>query len=175
MRLMWENVDDLSKRLGVLYPGLSSDSDRFRATFGPIRFLHLSREDKVAQAVSRIKAEQTGLWHVNTDGTERERLKPKQALVYDARALSKQVAEYESHDAAWVNWFAQQNIQPLRITYKALSSSPRSTVATVLSALGLDPAVAETVEPRTARLADNENCEWTTHFRTIEVNHEPST
>ena len=175
MRLMWENVDYLSKRLGVLYPGLSSDSDRFRAAFGPIRFLHLSREDKVAQAVSGIKAEQTGLWHVNTDGTERERLKPEQALVYDARALSKQVAEYESHDAAWVNWFAQQNIQPLRITYKALSSSPRSTVATVLSALGLDPAVAGTVEPRTARLADNENREWTTHFRTMEVNHEPST
>ena len=171
MRLMWEDVDDLSKSLGVLYPGLSSDSDRFRAAFGPLCFLHLSREDKVAQAVSRIKAEQTGLWHGNADGTERERLKPEQAPVYDARALSKQVAEYENHDAAWLDWFARQNIQPLRITYEALSSSPRATVATVLSALGLDTAVAGTVEPRTARLSDNENREWAAQFRTTLSRH----
>ena len=33
------------------------------------------REDKVGQAISRLKAEQTGLWHKFSDGTERERLK----------------------------------------------------------------------------------------------------
>lgn len=114
MRLMWEQVDNLSTRLGVLYPGLSSDSARFRAAFGPTCFVHLSREDKVAQAVSRIKAEQTGLWHVHADGTERERVKPAQAPAYDARVLAEQVAEYQRHDAAWVNWFVQQHIQPVR-------------------------------------------------------------
>ena len=40
------------------------------------RYLHLSREDKLAQAVSDLKAEQSGLWHVFTDGSERETTDP---------------------------------------------------------------------------------------------------
>ncbi len=166
MRLMWESVGDLSKRLGSLYPGLPSDSARFRSAFGPPFYVHLSREDKVAQAVSRLRAEQTGLWHIAADGTERERLRAGQAPVYDARGLSEQVAEAEGHDAAWASWFARQRIQPVRITYEALSTEPRAALATVLSALGLNPTIAGTVEPRTAKLADSESREWAVRFRT---------
>ena len=165
MRLMWESVGDLSKRLESLYPGQPSDSARFRLAFGPPVYVHLSREDKVAQAVSRLKAEQTGLWHVATDGTERERLKPGQAPVYDAQGLAEQLAELERHDAAWASWFARQKIQPMRITYEALSTEPQAVLGTVLSALGLDSSIAGTVGPRTAKLADSESCEWATRFR----------
>ncbi len=165
MRLMWESVGDLSNRLGSLYPGLPSDSARFRSAFGSPSYVHLSREDKVAQAVSRLRAEQTGLWHIAADGTERERLKPGQAPIYDAQRLLEQVAELEVHDAAWVRWFARQRIQPVRVTYEALTTNPQAALATVLSALGLDPITAGTVEPRTAKLADGESREWATRFR----------
>jgi len=165
LRLMWESIEDLSKGLGSLCPGLPSDSDRFQSAFGTPVYVHLSREDKVAQAVSRLRAEQTGLWHVATDGTERERLKPGQAPVYDAQNLSEYVAEFEEQDAAWARWFSQQRIQPVRITYEELATDPQTTLANVLSALGLDPAVAGTVKPRTAKLADSESREWATRFR----------
>jgi len=165
MRLMWKSVDGLSKRLGALYPDLPSDSCRFRSAFGPPIYVHLSREDKVAQAVSRLRAEQTGLWHVAADGTERERLKPALAPIYNARDLSEQVAELEEHDAAWLSWFTEQKIQAQRVTYEALSANPQSALATVLAALGLDPAIAETAKPRTAKMADNESREWATRFR----------
>ncbi len=160
MRLMWEHVNYLSKRLDVYFPGLSSDCARFQAAFGSICFVHLSREDKAAQAVSRIKAEQTGLWHVDADGAERERLKPEESPFYNAEVLSAQMAEYVRHDAAWVNWFAQQKIQPVNITYEALSRNPQTTLATVLSALGVNPAIAKTVQPRTTRMANSENRRW---------------
>ena len=62
MRLMWESVAELSKRLESFYPVLPSDSARFRSAFGSPRYLHLTREDKVAQAVSLLRAEQSGLW-----------------------------------------------------------------------------------------------------------------
>ena len=166
MRLMWESVGALSKRLELHYPGLPSDSARFRTAFGPPFYVHLSREDKIAQAVSLLKAEQTGLWHVAADGTERERVKPGQAPVYDAQGLSEQVAELEGHDAAWASWFARQKIQPVRITYEALSTEPLTTLAIVLTALGQDPTIAGTVEPRTAKLADSESREWAARFRT---------
>jgi trehalose 2-sulfotransferase len=165
MRLMWESVADLSQRLETFYPGLPGDSARFRSAFGPPVYIHLSRENKVAQAVSRLKAEQTGLWHVAADGTERERVKPGQALAYDARGIFEQVAESKAHDAASTKWFARHGVEPVRITYESLSNEPQAVLATVLSALGLDPDIAETVEPRTAKLADSESLEWVTRFR----------
>src|SRR5690606_30925220 len=163
--LRWESVRDLSDRLGDLYPGLSSDSERFGAAFGSPRFLHLSREDKVAQAVSLLRAEQSGLWHVFADGSERERLSPAREAVYDFERLSMHVAHLEEHDAAWVRWFAEQGIEPLGITYEALSTDPRSVLATVLAALDLDPAAAEAAGSRTAKLADRESSEWAARFR----------
>ena len=59
LRLMWESVEELSRRLDTLYPGLPDDAVRFERAFGPTRYVHLLRQDKVMQAVSRLKAIQT--------------------------------------------------------------------------------------------------------------------
>ena len=128
-------------------------------------YIHLSREDKVAQAVSRLKAEQSGLWHVDTDGSERERVKLGHAPVYDPRFLSEHVTELERHDAAWERWFAQEGIEPMCISYEVLSRESQSTLATVLSTLGLAPSIAVTVKPGTMKLADSESREWAARFR----------
>lgn len=166
MRLMWESLDDLSQRLEAFYPNLSDDSARFQSAFRSPLYLHLSRADKVAQAVSLLRAEQSGLWHVFADGTERERLSPVQTPVYDAHGISKCLAELEEHDTAWERWFSEQAIEPLSITYEALSTEPQSALAAVLSGLDLDPAIAGTVKPKSAKLADTESHDWITRFRT---------
>jgi len=165
MRVMWESLRDLSTRLEVLFPGLPSDNARFQSAFGPSVYLHLSREDKIAQAVSRCKAEQTGLWHVDADGTERERVKPGQPPGYDGDELSKLVTELEDHDAAWARWFDRQGVVPVSISYEMLSSRPQVTLALILSALGQNKTIAEKIEPRTTKLADNKSREWADRFR----------
>lgn len=105
------------------------------------------------------------MWHVDSDGTERERVRPGQAATYDGDALMQLVTELEDHDAAWGRWFARQGVVPLSITYEMLASRPQASLAHILSALGQDPAIAATVEPRTARLADNESREWVARLR----------
>ena len=79
LRLMWRSVTELSTRLGALYPDLHDDAALFERSFGKTLYIHLSRQDKIAQAVSLLKAEQSGLWHLAADGTERERSAPPQA------------------------------------------------------------------------------------------------
>ena len=69
------------------------------------------------------------------------------------------------HDRCWTRWFHEQDIEPLRITYERLSAEPQATLATVLSALGMDSVLAEAAEPRTAKLADRVSREWATRFR----------
>lgn len=124
LRLMWSSLPELSARLAQLFPGLSSDAARLERAFGTPLYLHLSRRDKVAQAVSRLKAEQTGLWHLAADGSERERTTPPQAPRYDGDRLAAFAAEAEADDAAWTTWFAQQSIAPLRVHYEDVSAIP---------------------------------------------------
>ncbi len=165
MRLMWRDFDSLIKGLDNIYPGIANDKMRLSEAFGSTRFVHLTREDKVAQAISRFKAEQSGLWHINTDGTERERLSPESNPAYDAQAISSLVSEYKKHDTAWNNWFTEQNIQPIRIKYEKLAIDPQGTLAKTMSALGLDPTIAKSVTPKTKIMANMESHQWATRIR----------
>lgn len=166
LRLMWESLAELCARLDALFPGLPDDIARLEAAFGRSVYLHLSRGDKVAQAVSRLKAQQTGLWHVAADGSERERTMPAQAAVYDAGQLAGLVAELTEHDGAWARWFAAHRVEPLQVTYEALSADPRGVLERVLSALGHDPGRAAGAAVATARMADADSRAWADRYRT---------
>lgn len=165
LRLMWETLPELTARLAALHPGVTGDRALLQAAFGPIAFIHLSRADKVAQAVSRVKALQSGLWHMGADGSERERGAPEATPGYDANLIHQIVDELEADERAWTAWFARETITPLELTYDALSADPAATVRQVLATLGLDPALADGIAPRTARMADAESAEWIAHFR----------
>lgn len=164
LRLMWYSVADLMTRLELVLPGLADDAARLKAAFGVPLYVHLSRRDKVAQAVSRLKAQQTGLWHMGADGTERERTAPHRAPVYDTERLAGFVAEAETADAAWNRWFDRHGITPVRVSYEDVAADPRAALAQVLEALGRDPALAQGAEIRTAKMADEESRDWAARF-----------
>ena len=164
MRLQWRSLYDLSSRLRQFFPDKQSDCDRFSAALDTSLYIHLSRQDKIAQAVSLLRAEQSGLWHVHPDGTERERLKQGYAPVYDSREILRLVTESKEHDAAWLSWFAQQEIQPVCITYEMLIADSQTVIENILSALSLDPAFAKTAKPKTAKLSSSESAEWVERF-----------
>ena len=160
LRLMRENLDELSAILDRIYPKLPSDKARFEKAFGRVLYIHLSRENKLAQAVSLIKAEQTGLWHIAPDGTEIERVAPAQDPQYDFERIKRELAELEAFDAAWNTWFAEQGISPLRIGYERLSVDPVATLASVCAALGVQAPNVEDVKPGVARLSDEISLDW---------------
>jgi len=160
LRLMRENLDELSAILDQVYPGLVSDAARFEKAFGRVLYMHLSREDKLAQAISLVKAEQTGLWHVAPDGTEIERVAPPAEPQYDFRRISGEVAELEAYDAAWNTWFERQDITPLRLGYESLSADPAATLAGICKALGVTPPNMADVKPGVAKLADATSLDW---------------
>lgn len=165
LRLMRENLGELSETLDQIHPGLASDRARLEKAFGNILYLHLSREDKLAQAVSLIKAEQTGLWHVAPDGTEIERLAPPKDPEYDFERISRELAELESYDVAWNSWFAEQQITPLRIGYETLSADPAATLSRICAALGVPAPNPDDVKPGVAKLSDAISLDWMRRYR----------
>jgi LPS sulfotransferase NodH len=165
LRLMRENLEDMTGLLDRVHPGLPSDSARIAAAFGRVLFIHLRREDKLAQAVSMVKAEQTGLWHIAPDGREVERLAPPQAPVYDPDRIARKLAQLEAQDAAWEPWFTQEGITPLRVGYERLSEDPAGMVLRICDALGVAAPEASTLRPGVARLADAISADWIRRFR----------
>ena len=165
LRLMRESLEGLASMLDEAHPGLASDRDRLAAAFGDILYIHLTREDKLAQAVSMVKAEQTGLWHIAPDGSELERLAPPQEPAYDFDRIRRKLLELEAYDEAWTAWFDAQGIQPLRIGYERLSEDPAGMLAKICDALSVPPPSPEAVQPGIARLSDEISEEWMTRYR----------
>jgi trehalose 2-sulfotransferase len=164
LRLMRKHLGDLRALIDWLHPGLASDRDRLEAAFGRMLYVHLWREDKLAQAVSMVKAEQTGLWHIAPDGSEIERLAPPRAPQYDFARIAAKLAELEAFDTDWQLWFDAQGIAPLRIGYESLAADPAGTAARVCAALGVRRG-AEPPAPGVARMADATSREWMRRFR----------
>ncbi|AAV96646.1 Stf0 sulfotransferase family protein [Ruegeria pomeroyi] len=165
LRLMRENLGDMLGMLDHLYPGLPGDTALIEAAFGPTRYLHLRRRDKVAQAVSRVRAEQSGLWHIAPDGREIERLAPHRDPVYDFDAIDSHVRALETYEAGWTDWFLAQGITPLGIDYEDLANTPIEVVSAILAHLGQDPERAQGLTPAVAKLSGEESRDWARRYR----------
>ncbi|MEJ8572883.1 Stf0 family sulfotransferase [Microbaculum marinum] len=165
LRLMKENLHELSEILDRIHPGLASDRSRFERAFGKVLYVHLFREDKLAQAVSYVKAEQTGLWHVAPDGTEIERIGPPRDPKYDFERIRREVVKLESFDAEWSTWFHQQAIEPLRIGYERLAADPAAALLRICEALDIPLPRPGDIRAGVARLADETSLEWMRRYR----------
>lgn len=160
LRLQRHSFSAFTKALAVLHPDQADALARIEARFGPTRFIHLTRRDKVAQAVSFEIARQSGLWHRAPDGREIERLAPPAEPQFDETALRARIDEFRQFDAAWQDWFASHALQPMTLTYEDLAAAPHKGLARVLQFLDLDPTRAATVSLPVARLADARNADW---------------
>lgn len=164
MRVMWPSLPEMSAKLASLFPG-TTEAGRIAAAFGTPLYLFVQREDKLAQAISRSKAEQSGLWHRAADGSVREQGGAYRAPVYDSAALRASIAETAAHETEWRGWFAREGLTPMEMSYEELSADPQAAMAKLLSALGRDPAIAAQVAPRTAKLSDDVSAAWAERFR----------
>lgn len=152
-----------TEQLGFLHPDETTDAARIAATFGDTMFIHLTRENKLDQAISFVKAEQSGLWHMAPDGTEIERLSAPQKPRYDAQTIAEKIDEFTRNDTDWRAWFAREKITPLTITYDQLSDDPAGVVAGILRSLGVENHPTSQPIP-VAKLADATNRDWAARF-----------
>jgi LPS sulfotransferase NodH len=165
LRLQRHSFQFFTAKLAALYPSMPGDRSRLTAAFGRTAFIHLARTDKLEQAVSYVRAEQSGLWHRAPDGTELERLAPPRAPTYDAERIRHQIEQFAAWERDWTAWFDRERIEPLRLTYEDLSSDPQGTLARVLDELGLERGAARRAVPGVAKLADGLSRDWVERFR----------
>ena len=162
MRIMWSDMPAFVDRLGSLFPDVSGVRELLRSALGIEHFVRLSRDDKVAQAVSLVMAAQTGLWHRNADGSVREGSEPVEPALYDHKLIASELRMLEVEERGWTSWFASESIEPLELTYETLSSEPVETTRLVLGYVGARAVNVPSVG--TARLATSLNKDWAERF-----------
>ncbi len=164
LRLQRHSFEFFAQKLGSLYPAVVSDAGRMEAAFGKTLFIHLTRENKLEQAISYVRAKQSGLWHKAPDGSEIERLSPARAPEYDGPEIKRQLVAFQQMDREWRDWFEKEKITPLRLTYQGLSAAPYATLGRVLQALGVEAGPQKETTPPVAKLADSTNREWAERY-----------
>ena len=155
-RVMWGSVAPLVDELHATRRA-RRDLDALEHAFGPLRLVHVVRENVVAQAVSWARAEQTGYWQRG----DQPRRKPQ----LDLGQVDRLVRTITEHNSAWRSWFAVEASPALQITYEELVADPRHTVQRVLDHVGVHPPMGWTPEASTARQADDLNVDWERRYR----------
>jgi len=123
--------------------------------FPALRYVQITREDKVRQAVSLWKAVQTQAWRREADGNA------DLEVEFSFRAINYLVRLLTAHDASWDAYFLGLGRRPLKVTYEELAAAPDSTVRRVLRHLDIEvPGPLELEGPRLKVQADEISEDW---------------
>ena len=123
---------------------------------GPLtwKYIYLTRQDLLLQAISLHRAIQTDVWSTASGP-------PKAACVYDPAAILAQVRALAGVMAQWEFVFAGLGIAPLRVTYEDLEADPRNVLARIASYLGIGDQLPELpVRSSYGRQRTAENERW---------------
>jgi trehalose 2-sulfotransferase len=158
-KLMWGYLGDFADLLRTIdgmaelpLPALLSRA------FPGLRYIQITREDKVRQAVSLWKAVQTQAWRQGDPSYTGPLGEP----VFSFRAINYLVRLLTAHDASWDAYFLGLGEPPqLKVTYEELAADPEPVVHRVLEHLGIPaPDPLPLGSPRLSVQADDLSEAW---------------
>ena len=107
--------------------------DLLARVFPNLRYVRITREDKIRQAVSLWRAVQTQAWQ--HDGASRDAAAEP---VFSFRAINYLVRLLTAHDASWDAYFLGLGIEPLKLTYEELAEAHEPVIRRTLEHIGID-------------------------------------
>lgn len=143
---------------------IGAASLRFSEVFPRPRFVYLGRKNVLAQAVSLVRAAQSGLWHKTARGDVRTAPRAE-TLSYDAAAISRALEQILRGRLQWDQFFASAGIKPLRLNYERVVAEPLRALAQIAEYLEQPIDVAAVnLDTANQKLADELNRSWERRF-----------
>jgi len=139
----WAHASHLVQRLRE--QGESDVGSDLRSIFPDIRFIHLVRHDKLAQAVSGWRAEATGHWH-RTPLSRQQQPRPR----VDFYQLSRYLTQFLTEDWLWQSYFEERGIPYLQVVYEAYVADRVGTLQDIGAFLDRTlpaPVLSDTLQP----------------------------
>lgn len=121
------------------------------------QFLYISRQDKLAQAISLARARQTGKW--TADHADRQPPSYSSKLIYHClRKICIDTARFDMY-------FSRNGITPIRLTYEQIVSNPKHIISMIVSALDVEwNNGLNTIEYSQKIQRDPTSIEWRNRF-----------
>jgi LPS sulfotransferase NodH len=161
-KLMSWYLDDFLARLratGEFGDANANDVDLLRNAFPGLQFVHVVRQHKLRQALSKARAEQTGLWKVQ-EGKE-----VQQQPRFDAELIERCLKDGELQERSWEVFFERNRIEPFRVEYEALCEKYEETIRAALDFLGISLQRGQRIGPPvTVRQSDELSRAWEERF-----------
>jgi LPS sulfotransferase NodH len=127
----------------------------------PTRYVWIVRRDRLRQAISWVRAEQSGTWAHLAGEPVLAVGRPR----FDARAITRRLAEIESQEAAWRAWFDAAGATPVRVAYEDLAADYEGTACRVARALAIDlPRTVHLGKRAMVAMADTTTDRWVRRF-----------
>lgn len=187
MKAHWYQFAEVSDKLRQIpdYRTVSK-ADALARLLPNLRYVWLTRRDKVRQAVSYARALQTKDWW-EIDGPidkttcippiVEELDAPPKIAQFDAVGIDRLLKLLKTHDAAWEQYFVQEHITPVVVTYEDLAEAYNSTIRRILQELGIafsEPLILNA--PRLKKQADGQSEQWVRRYQesqqaNMDINH----
>lgn len=126
------------------------------SALGPIRWIRITRQDTVRQAISWGRAQQTGQWA----SWQSTRLKPR----YSARLIAARHRDILSAQKSWDELLDDEQV--LQLTYESMIDNPTDTLRSVLRFLDVPGATNVTAtDTGLSRQADATTEQWLARYQ----------
>jgi LPS sulfotransferase NodH len=167
-KLMWHQIESLEKKLRPMLAAGEPElplSELLNRAFGNPRFIWLKRADKVKQATSLVRAEQTGRWH-SVDLTGWVGVPPTMPEeCFDFAEIDLRVTTLKFWDSEWKRFFKRNGIKPLTLVYEEFAPHYEETLFRVLEFLGAKVRSSFVFPPpRLEKQADETSQQWEAEY-----------
>lgn len=159
-KLMWGAFPPLVARLReLLGEPRMRDGELLAAAFPGLRYVWMTRSDKVRQAVSLWRAVQTWSWRSDQAAlSERD-------PVYSFEAIDRLVDQIIRHERAWLDYFREAGVEPHIVVYERLAGAYEDTALEVLGELEIEAPSGLRFRRRLRRQADELSEQWVARYR----------
>lgn len=124
---------------------------------GPLSYVHLTREDRLAQAISDVRAQQTRQYRSTSP--------PQTAPVYAGAKIAASLDNQLRDEARVRRFFAVNGIAPLEVTYEQLLADEAAVLHRIAGLVGVaEPVVADRSRIELEVQRDDLNAAWRERF-----------
>ena len=124
----------------------------------PDKIVYLTRRNKLFQAISWVRAQQTHKWFADA----KARGKPE----YDTDLIMNCLNTISMQEAAWERYFSRQRSEPLRISYEDYERDRQRTINSILDLIGMETDAAEIPNIEDMKVQrDALTVEWAERFK----------
>ncbi len=155
MKLYWKHFLNTLQLANT--PDLPADDSLVLDTFPGMKFIWITRRDKVRQGVSWAKAMQGVPWTWDEDRP----FVSEAELVFDFDAIDQFIEETVIHEAAWQAFFSAHAIEPFVVVYEDFVQAYEVTLRALLAFLDIPVPVDFHFQlPKIKQQANSQSEEW---------------